>query len=320
MSTPHARRCIVCEGSEWTLRLVTTERMLGLGGVWEYAECARCGCLQLVTPVTQPEALYPPGYYAFAGARSRRGPRRLLRRVRNAGVFGRHPAGRMLARTFPHPVAGAERWLERAQVNRAARILDVGCGRGDLLHDLADAGYSELLGIDPFAPASAPDDDPPIHRFTIEELAASSVARFDLVMFHHALEHMDDQIAAMRAAATLLAPGGTVLVRVPLASSWAWRHYREHWVQLDAPRHVALHTPESIRLLAERAGLTVTATDFDSTAFQFGGSELYRRGERLDDDWPRHFTKDEMRDFTARARQLNATGEGDQAAFYLRRT
>jgi len=36
-------------------------------------------------------------------------------------------------------------------------------------------------------------------------------------------------------------PGGWCVIRIPTVSSFAWEHYREQWVQLDAPRHFFLH-------------------------------------------------------------------------------
>jgi len=314
-----ARPCVACGATEPSMRLVTGDRMFDVAGAFAYDECARCGCVQRVTPLADPASHYPHDYYAFAGAPRRRGPRAALRRLRNRGVFGRHPAGWLLARVAAHPVHGAATWIARAGVRRESRVLDVGCGRGDLLRDLGDAGYTQLLGIDPFAPEAVLDGEPPIRRTTLAELAESAPASFDLVMFHHALEHIDDQVGTLRAAATVLAPAGCLLVRVPLAGSEAWRHYREHWVQLDAPRHAVLHTVASLRAVGERAGLALAHVDFDSTAFQFGGSELYVRGIKVRDDWPRHFTRAQLKEFTRRARHLNAQGTGDQAAFYFRR-
>lgn len=311
--------CLACGASERAMRLVTGDRMFDVAGAFAYDECARCGCVQRVTPLEDPAAHYPGNYYAFAGSPRRRGPREALRRLRNRGVFARHPVGRLLARLAAHPVHGAATWIERAGVRRDSRILDVGCGRGDLLHDLADAGFTQLLGIDPFAPEAVLHGDPPIRRTSLGELAATSADPFDLVMFHHALEHIDDQVGTLQAAAALLASDGRILVRVPLAGSEAWTRYREHWVQLDAPRHVVLHTVESLRLTGARAGLTLERVDFDSTAFQFGGSELYLRGQKVRDDWPTHFSREELKAFTRRATELNAEGKGDQAAFYFRR-
>ena len=117
-------------------------------------------------------------------------------------------------------------------------------------------------------------------------------------------------------------PGGHLLLRVPLADSWARRVYGPAWVQLDAPRHLHLHTRQSIDVLARRFGLRVVHVTDDSGPFQIWGSELYRRGESFVGagrgglrvlGWRERFA---MR---KRARKLARQGLGDQACFYLQR-
>jgi hypothetical protein len=115
------------------------------------------------------------------------------------------------------------------------------------------------------------------------------------------------------------------VIRVPVADSWAWRAYGTDWVQLDAPRHLFLHTRQSIELLSKRAGLKVVRVFHDSYAFQFWGSEQYRRGIPLRD--PRSygedpqtdlFTATEIAEFERRSVKLNREAAGDSAGFVLR--
>ena len=95
-------------------------------------------------------------------------------------------------------------------------------------------------------------------------------------------------------------------------------------MQLDVPRHFFLHTVASIALLAQRSGLRLARTIHDSTAFQFWASEQYRLGVPLFDE--RSYMVDRstslfdprrIEEYERRARELNATGEGDQACFFL---
>lgn len=145
-------------------------------------------------------------------------------------------------------------------------------------------------------------------------------------MFNHPLEHMPDQQAALRDAALLIGPQGVVVARIPTVSSYAWRHYQSDWVQLDAPRHFFLHSRESIAEAAAKAGLKVFDVMYDSGEFQFWGSEQCRQGIPLvsDRSYARHrdqapFTAADINRFRARARELNASGDGDQAAFFMRK-
>lgn len=79
-------------------------------------------------------------------------------------------------------------------------------------------------------------------------------------------------------------------------------------------------------MLARQAGLEVFKTVFDSTAFQFWGSEQYRRDIPLKD--PRSyainpggglFSEQQILEFEKQAEKLNQEVQGDSACFLLRR-
>jgi hypothetical protein len=151
-------------------------------------------------------------------------------------------------------------------------------------------------------------------------------ARFDLIMLNHSFEHMPDPGAVLQTAAAMLTDTGTVLIRVPTVDSYAWDHYREHWVQLDAPRHLYLHSRASIDVLAAQSGLAVSDVIYDSDAFQFWGSEQYARNIPLESEisYKRSkdrsiFSQEQIAEFRKRARELNANNRGDMAAYYLRK-
>ncbi|MBA3672023.1 MAG: class I SAM-dependent methyltransferase, partial [Gemmatimonadaceae bacterium] len=197
-----------------------------------------------------------------------------------------------------------------------SRILDVGCGQGLLLQRLVDAGFDGAIGIDPFIAADARYAGRIlVKRGTLDEMDGT----FDLVMFHHSLEHIGSQRDTLARAAELLRDGGHCLVRIPVADSWAWEEYRDRWVQLDAPRHLFLHSVNSLRQLAESVGLQLDRVVHDSTAFAMEGSELYRRDRPLTGLPSAGFSPEQRRAFGRQARELNASGRGDQAAFYLRK-
>jgi hypothetical protein len=137
-------------------------------------------------------------------------------------------------------------------------------------------------------------------------------------MLHHAFEHMADPQAMLAAVAQRLAPGGLCLIRIPIVPSEAWERYGVDWVQLDAPRHLFLHSLQSLALVAQQAGLHLYRHFCDATAFQFYGSELYRRDIPLAAAHPgRLFSPAELQGWAIESARLNRAGRGDQAAFYL---
>lgn len=89
-----------------------------------------------------------------------------------------------------------------------ARVLEVGCGRGDLARALARAGHS-VTAIDPRAPERAPEG-PIFRRARIEEL--SDPGPFDHVVAILSLHHVEDVGKALDKVAEVLRAGGTLVV------------------------------------------------------------------------------------------------------------
>ena len=156
--------------------------------------------------------------------------------------------------------------------------------------------------------------------------AAAQDRSWDVIMFHHSFEHLSDQVETIRSVARLLSKNGLCIIRIPTVTSYAWENYKEHWVQLDAPRHFYLHSIKSMQLLATRLGFRIERILYDSTGFQFWGSEQYRRDIPLIADHSYAveqersiFSKSEIERFEEKAQLLNSEGRGDQATFYLRK-
>ncbi|MEI7981180.1 MAG: class I SAM-dependent methyltransferase, partial [Bacteroidota bacterium] len=122
-------------------------------------------------------------------------------------------------------------------------------------------------------------------------------------------------------------PGGTILLRIPLVSSYAWQTFGINWIALDAPRHFYLHTPKSMTYLAEKSGFEIRKIVYDSFEIQFWGSIQYQKNISLTD--PESylnnkknplFSKRELHEFKRRSIQLNRDKTGDAAGFYLVKT
>ena len=278
---------------------------------FDYVECVACGALQIETIPSDLESAYGDDYYTAHQRHPRAGRLLPVRRALAQLRLCLRPA--LLARAISGRRYGRFEWFRRTRTGLDDAILDVGCGSGRLLFRLHGEGFRTLVGIDPrLAPEtenrarSCPGlrferADPEAHR-----------GRYPLVMAHHSFEHMADPLRGFEALAALVAPGGWLLLRVPLADSWARAQYGADWAQLDAPRHLQIPTRESIGRMAERTGLRVEHVVDDSGVFQIWGSER---------SLPRAGAARFIRWLAARrqATRLRRGGQGDQAAFYLRR-
>jgi SAM-dependent methyltransferase len=321
--------CAVCRNTTGNRPFVAREMMFGWRHEFAYLECSRCGCVQLRAVPHDLYRYYPPDYYPALGDVGRESALKtwLVRERAKFCLVGTGLAGRLLATQYGRPSAGIfgrpdyYSWLRKCGVTFSSAILEVGCGSGELLTRLWKDGFSNLTGIDPFITASRYFNS----GFEIRKEDVFSVAtRFDLVMLHHTFEHMPDPITVLTHVASILKRDGHVVIRIPVAGSFAHRYYGANWAQLDAPRHLFLHTPASLREAARRAGLRLADVVFDSDEFQFWASEQYARDIPLKSAHsyatnPREslFSDDDIKDFRNRSRQLNKTGDGDSACFYL---
>lgn len=292
--------------------------MYGTGERFRYYECGHCGCIAIATVPDDLGRYYPSSYYSLAELRNGR-----LRRAARVAAARRHLLGdrRLLGRLASAAGLMPEfvDWLKRSGVTSGDRILDVGSGSGRHVRNIAEAGYSDVTGVEPHTDM---DRDLGAGARVLAGGLERASGSYRLIMFHHSFEHLADPRSALRRAASLLAPGGTVLLRLPLAGSYAWRTYGVHWAQFDAPRHLYLHTKKSVGILTHDVGLRISETVYDSTSFQFWGSELYRRGAALIEASGKRNggPGGPVRRWrlNRQARALNAAEEGDQAAFYLR--
>jgi SAM-dependent methyltransferase len=319
--------CRVCGGSGRFESYWAHEQLRRLDEVFEYRLCPDCGCLQIAEIPDDLGRYYGSDYYSMREPPQYGWLTRALLRASNHYQSGRfNPVGAWVAWRYPFHALAALRPL---RLSHDARILDVGCGRGVLLQALQSIGFKRLLGVDPFI---ARDLDLggglQVRRAELAELAASAATNgadgaFDVVMFHHSLEHIDDESGVLRAAHAVLAPGGHCIVRIPTVDSYAWRHYGVDWSELCPPYHLTLHSRRSIVLLVERCGFQVMSVKDDSNQLQFWGSEQCRRGIALMRDGavtplPGQFTDRELRGFERRALALNRRGDGDLITVYLK--
>ena len=293
--------------------------MFGTRTPFTYAECGHCESLYLQDVPEDLSVHYPEDYYSFDAGSTDTGLRLWVKRqLMRRAVTGTGLAGKWLSRVAPEPMMVRLMRLTGTRFDHA--ILDVGCGDGAYLRDLEQLGFRNLTGVDPFM--SRPGTTGKTIRLLNHELSRVE-GSFDLIMFNHAFEHVAHPENELREAAARLTADGVILIRVPVAGNQAWKQFGTDWIQLDAPRHLHLGTPRGMQLLAERNGLEIAATQFDSDAFMFWGSALYQKDVPLHEAKQKggpgqFFSEEELKRWQQQAAACNQSGEADQAGYVLR--
>ena len=315
-------KCTICGNGIKNSFYEAQEMMYGMHEKFSYLLCAECGCLQITEIPDNIQNYYDGQYYSYEQKENKPNPikQKITNLRNNYALSGRSQIGKWLYSAFP---TQAFEFLRPLQLKPDSKIIDVGCGSGTLLKLLATAGMKNLLGADPFIPKEVNSKD---GVRVLKKPITDFDGAHDLIMFNHSFEHIPNQLETLQHVASILKPTGHCMIRIPTVSSYAWKHYGVHWVQLDAPRHFYLHSIASLEKLANDAGMHLDKVVYDSTAFQFWGSEQYLKDIPLRSDHSyavnpaaSPFSEEDIADFKQRARELNQQQQGDQAIFYLRR-
>jgi SAM-dependent methyltransferase len=139
-----------------------------------------------------------------------------------------------------------------------ARILDAGCGSGRNMIELARHGTVTGVELSATSVALARERSAgEVIEGSVLEMPFDS-ASFDLAVSLDVIEHLQDDLAALRELRRVVAPGGALLITVP-AYQWLWSGHDE------INHHHRRYTRRSLRRVAERAGWeTVRTTYFNS--------------------------------------------------------
>jgi SAM-dependent methyltransferase len=235
-------QCPACgAGLAGAASLNGVDRLHGTPGEHAVVRCPACGTGRTLPEDIDLAALYPDEYGPYderMGALTGRISRAIRARQRRR-AFATAPL--------------------RAVADRSGgRVVDVGCGRGDLAAGFIARGW-RATGVEPSAAACAIARERGVdaRQGTLADVALEDGA-YDAAVFQHSLEHTPDPAADLARTRGALRPGGLALITVPNFANWQRRRLGNRWYHLDLPRHRTHFTPRGLALALERAGLEVT--------------------------------------------------------------
>lgn len=304
MPTNHS--CTFCGQHENFKIHQVGEMMFGTGESFHYAECTHCGSLSICDVPKNLSPYYPKDYYSFLPLVRSSFGKNLLKNLRY-GLY------RLTGKKTLRPVFGE--WIANTHISKSSKVADIGCGNGQLLYEMYAAGFNHLRGFDPFVEEELElGERLQLKKKTVFEIEG----KFDLLMIHHALEHMAEPQKVLQQCYELLNPKGQLLVRVPVADAKVWKDEGVAWVQLDAPRHLHVPSAQGLTKMAEEVGFKCNEVIFDSTGFQFWGTELVKMGKPLSQvQAAKVFSRQDLARWRKKAHLYNQKSVGDQACFYF---
>ena len=136
---------------------------------------------------------------------------------------------------------------ERVLPPAPCRLLDVGCGTGNVLEALGRFGEAVGVEQDPQLRAVGQAAGLDIRPGALPDVLPVPDGWADAVLLLDVIEHLDDDLAGLRTARRALRPGGVLVVTVP-AYPWLWSG---HDVALGHRRRYSARTVRAVLGAAE---------------------------------------------------------------------
>ena len=164
----------------------------------------------------------------------------------------------------PHQVAkGFGAWLNGSKssafrwVPPNVRVLDIGCGFGESL------GYHAARGCDVYGMEADENIRRVADKFGFKvhvglfDPGIYEPDFFDYVTMDQVMEHVTDPLETLQGVARVLKPGGKAILTTPNANGWGAKVFGRKWINWHAPYHLQFYSKQSMRRLAEKAGLEI---------------------------------------------------------------
>ena len=154
----------------------------------------------------------------------------------------------------------ARQYLEligRYRGGHGGKLLDVGCGQGELLREAKQLGYQvtgvlEHSGLEPESVCKHVGAQLPVYAGALEQ-AELEPASFDVCVVADALEHVRDPLALLHRIHHLLKPDGVLFIATPSLDSWSARWLRQNWMEFK-PEHLSYFDTSTVQRILYRAG------------------------------------------------------------------
>jgi SAM-dependent methyltransferase len=262
--------CPLCGSDAERLVIEVQDTMFGKPGKYRLVECQQCA-MRYLNPRPAATALmhhYPSDYLCYTNFDDEHW---LLR-----WAFQRMQQGQARRRL---------RQIERVtgKLKPGTRVLDVGCGRGELLTRLKNERQCICTGTDINSEVVALVSQQlgiPMLQGSLDEISESDLPAqsFDLVTMTEYLEHEPRPGLMIEQARRIAKPGGYLAIEVPDISGPPGRLFRHNWWQIDAPRHLMFFSPDTLTKGLDRGGFDVVKVERYGMLTSMGYSLLQAMG------------------------------------------
>ena len=143
-------------------------------------------------------------------------------------------------------------YLKNLFINRDIdniKILDFGCGNGNLLIELKKRGFINLFGYDFDEKATEMSNNNDYIVFSDINLL-NKYCKYDYIFLNHVVEHLADARGLIKNLESLLNINGKIILRTPNSKSFLCKVFKNNWRGWETPRHLEIFNYNNIELLS----------------------------------------------------------------------
>ena len=274
--------CKLCGSNQKKIILTNCQDYLEKSpGKFTIVQCKRCKLTYLNPRPTMEElaSCYSSGYYAYQKPNLTKIEKRLAK-------LNHSPFKDILKERFHYTSAQSHSFFKKIllrflflfcrplfrgvlQFQGSGRILDIGCGSGLHLWFLKNLGW-QVWGLEISSQAAQVAQSLGVNVFCGELTQANFPSQyFDIIRMNHVIEHLPRPAAYLKEIKRLLKPAGDCLIRTPNIRSLNYLIFKKYWRGLEAPRHLYLFSPATLKRLLHRLDFQIKKTRYVASSGTF---------------------------------------------------
>ncbi|MCL9981111.1 MAG: class I SAM-dependent methyltransferase [Bacteroidia bacterium] len=212
---------------------------------YNFLKCLNCETIFLENPLNEAELgeFYPSNYLPYRGEWAWG---KYYRMVQKQDLKLNTQRVKLLAKH-----------LSLKEHPRKIKILDVGCGKPDFLHQFNQMIDSDCFGVD-FKEAQWNDSKySKLHLTEGDWTQHKPTEQYDAITAWHYLEHDYHPTKTIEKCFELLKPGGVLVIEVPMYQGLLAKIQKQYWQGWHTPRHINLFSFKSWKLLFPSSDWTI---------------------------------------------------------------